>query len=256
MAILAACDSSDYSKLYYCNEATHLPRVIALYSPSPGCGKTTVAEMLVRDYGYTRISYAAVLKDMTRVLLSGLGLSPEAIEEYMNTRKEEPLPHIHCSVRYLTRYLGTEYGREIVHDKLWLLCLQSTMQRLGLNTAEDCRLVIEDLRFPNEYEHLRSVRAYLMRIDGTFPGFIPLPKPRRQSLIQFFKGFYTKAPSKWFDHICSMVNPKGHASDGRLNNHEFHHTINNCSTKEALEQQLDDQLIDIQENLWAFYEQL
>ena len=49
-----------------------LPRLIGLYSPAPGCGKTTVASLLSN---HQRVSFAAPLKRAVWNMLNDLGTS-------------------------------------------------------------------------------------------------------------------------------------------------------------------------------------
>lgn len=199
--------------------------------------------MLVNTYGYTRVSYATVLKKMTVVLLEGLGLSEDEIKYYMTDGKEEPMPKIDRSVRYITRYLGTEFGRELIDDKLWLKCAHATMVELGLNTKHDVRIVFDDLRFVNEYKHLRFNNVLLIKVSRKVAEAQPLLE--RASLVTILRTLYRTAPSKWGTTLRQQFTRR-HASDGALDKHCFDHYIENDTTFDALAQNVVDLLSDTQ----------
>jgi hypothetical protein len=117
-------------------------RLIGLYSPSPGCGKTTAAGVL-QDQGFQPISFAAPLRSMVFSLLLDLGYNSGEAFALLHTRKEELLPQLGVSTRHLLRTLGTEWGRSCVHPSLWLQSFQCRLAGLDL-------VVVDDVRFANE----------------------------------------------------------------------------------------------------------
>ena len=139
--------------------SSRLPGLIGLYSPSPGCGKTTVAKAL-SPYGYERVSFAQPMRDMLAPFLQALGYS----ESYLNDswRKDSRLLELGVSPRHLMRTLGTEWGRDCVHTEVWAL--------LALKRIEDIRMrgglvVVDDVRFPNEAELIRRHGGQLWKIE-------------------------------------------------------------------------------------------
>ncbi len=119
-------------------------RLIGLYSPSPGCGKSTAARFL-QAQGFDLVSFAAPLRSMVFSLLSDLGFTSAEAFALLHERKEEVLPDLGVSPRHLMRTLGTEWGRGCVHPNLWLQSFQSRLAGLQL-------VVVDDVRFPNETE--------------------------------------------------------------------------------------------------------
>ena len=130
--------------------SSDFPGLIGLYSPSPGCGKTTVAKALA-PYGYERISFAQPLRDMLTPLLETLGYH----EGYLNKPhlKERPLREIGVSARDLLRTLGTEWGRTCVHPDIWAMLASSQIREVQRSGG---LVVIDDVRFPNEAELIRK----------------------------------------------------------------------------------------------------
>lgn len=132
-------------------------RLIGLYSASPGCGKSTVARFLTAR-GCERISFADPLRSMVCSLLLDLGYDSGQAHDWLHDRKEQILPELGVSPRHLLRTLGTEWGRDCVHPTLWLLIWHARISGYS-------KVVVDDVRFPNEAESLRQRGGVLWRID-------------------------------------------------------------------------------------------
>lgn len=135
-------------------------RLIGLYSPSPGCGKTSTAHVLARQ-GFQPVSFAAPLRSMVFSLLLDLGYTSGEAFTLLHDCKEETLPEIGVSPRHLLRTLGTEWGRQCIHPSLWL---QSFKSRLGgLH-----QVVVDDVRFANEAQLIQQLggELWLVRRPG------------------------------------------------------------------------------------------
>ena len=107
--------------------------IIALSGPR-ACGKSTIADYLVNNHGYTRIAFADALRDIAAV----------AGSDFINDRL------------YLAR-LG-EKLRAQVPDFL----LQAVNNRLQ---SIEGHVVIEDIRFPAEVEFCESIGATTIRFE-------------------------------------------------------------------------------------------
>jgi hypothetical protein len=147
----------------------NLPHLIGLYSPAPGCGKTTLAEILVNEYGYIRMPLATPLKAMTSTLLQQLDIPRERASRLINVDKSDPIPEIsdRTTARHLLQTLGTEWGRSCVAPDIWLRCWEAQYRRvIAFGEPSDIptlaanapipRVVVDDCRFPNEADLLRN----------------------------------------------------------------------------------------------------
>lgn len=115
-----------------------------------GAGKTTAARALLRNMQPARIlSFAAPLKAMIRAL----GVDP-------NDRKEEPHPLL-CgkSPRHAMQTLGTDWGRELIGDELWLRSWAHRYERTRGT------VIVDDVRFQNEADLIRAYGGVLVRVD-------------------------------------------------------------------------------------------
>ena len=139
------------------------PLLIGLAGPAHS-GKDTLARYLVCRYGFTRMAFADLLKRM----LLALELGPEYTD---GPGKEAIIPWLGCSYRRLCQTLGTEWGRDSICSDLWVKLLDRQIDRLEHSNAMavdrrhpyHMRIVISDVRFPNEAEYIRD-RGYLWHI--------------------------------------------------------------------------------------------
>jgi hypothetical protein len=118
-----------------------------------GAGKTTAARYLEARYDFTRFRIAEPIKQM----LYAVGLTWEDID---GARKEEPSALL-CgkSPRYAMQTLGTEYGRDLIGEDLWVNLLLRTIDR-----SDATRVVVDDIRFPNEVAMIRAAGGRIIRI--------------------------------------------------------------------------------------------
>lgn len=131
--------------------------LIALAAPAEG-GKTTVAEMLVKHYGFKRISFAAPLYDMLEA--GGFGRPKTSAE------KEAVIPDLGFSWRHAAQTLGTEWGRRHLREDIWTT--------LALRKCSDIngRYVIDDCRFENEATAVREMGGTVAHITGRKSNFV------------------------------------------------------------------------------------
>lgn len=167
-------------------------RLIALCSTAMGSGKSTVARYLGQTYDFEIVSFATPIKNMIRVLLSAAGYCDLIVERFVTGEYKEhpiweigdflpeyaiamldalgPLPaevtdragaqaslimwgltHFRYGVtsRRLQQTLGTEWGRDSIHPDLWALIARDTVH---CHRDAGRSVVIDDMRFPNEYD--------------------------------------------------------------------------------------------------------
>lgn len=136
--------------------------VIAIYSSAPQSGKSTVANYLCETYGFERRPFAAILKQMLRPLYTALGYSEYDIEGFETVNKQTVIQPIGKTPRFLMQKLGTEWGRNMVSETVWL-----DAWRLS---AEKCQapIVVDDMRFHNELELIRSIGGSTLKLTSDF----------------------------------------------------------------------------------------
>jgi hypothetical protein len=178
-------------------------RLIALYSPAMGSGKSTVAEHLVAEHEFVPISFAAPLKRMTTALLDCfIDDHADVMERVYGARKEEIIPLLGKSSRYLQQTLGTEWGRNLISESMWC---DMVFARAHQYRMSGISVVVDDMRFPNEYEGVLKQGGETWRIIR--PG---------------------------------TVVTHDHSSEGRLEGRTAHQVIANDGTVQALWSKIDN----------------
>ena len=131
----------------------HWPEVVAFIGPA-GCGKSTAASHLLAR-GYTLLKFAHPIKQMLRAIgLEGEHLEGEAKELPCNLL-------LGASPRRAMQTLGTEWGRKLIHPDLWV---HAWMKEAVWKLQNGNRLVIDDLRYPNELSAILRLGGSVIRI--------------------------------------------------------------------------------------------
>ncbi len=139
-------------------------RLIGLHG-AIGAGKDTVARMLVqRPDNIGATSFAAPIKDMLLAAFREFGLTRQLMED--RERKEKPLPTINRSPRELLQTLGTDWGRDLIHQELWILHAEERVRHFRKFCSA---LVITDVRFENEASWIRAQGGEVWHIVRKLP---------------------------------------------------------------------------------------
>ena len=133
-------------------------------------GKSTMADALVRECGFTRLAFADPLKEvsaqMLTVFLSYMNdqtlRRPEwwsVTVEMLNKQKGDP------AIRKLLQLVGTELGRDWYGpDTIWIDLFRKRLHEK--QTYEGTvRVVIDDCRFPNEADALKAMGFTIFRME-------------------------------------------------------------------------------------------
>lgn len=118
-----------------------------------GVGKSTIANILVKDYGYICAPFAGPLKDM----LSAIGLTHD---ELYGDKKEVVNSNYGVTPRHMMQTLGTEWGRDIIGQHIWVEAWRRSLYRKYQNH----NIVVDDIRFPNEVAAVRSLGGKVVNI--------------------------------------------------------------------------------------------
>jgi hypothetical protein len=138
------------------------PKLVGLIGVA-GAGKSTVANIVERDYGFSKIRFAGGIKSMLRALLHEAGVERGRIQEMIDGSLKE----VACdelagrSPRYCLQTLGTEWGREFVSQNFWV---DLTMHSVDNLLAVSKSVVIDDVRFPNEVKAVKDSGGRIFRV--------------------------------------------------------------------------------------------
>lgn len=144
--------------------------LIALYSPVMQSGKSEVAKTLQLTRGYKLVKFADPFRSFIRSILVEGGASPEAAERMVEEGplKEKPIPALGVNVRRMLQTAGSDWGRQLIHPDLWVTIAEAKIKRC---LAAGVPVVVDDLRFPNEYEMVLRLGGYPVKVvrSGTQP---------------------------------------------------------------------------------------
>ena len=153
-------------------------------------GKDSTAELLCLNYGYRRVSFADPIRHALLTLnprLDSITRLAEFVDDYgWDVAKQNP------EVRRLMQVMGTEVGRTMLGDNVWIKMALADL-------SHNDRVVISDVRYPNEADAIKKLSGSLWRINR---------------------------------HNHSAVN--GHKSEHAMDNYMFNHVIYNDGTLDDL----------------------
>jgi hypothetical protein len=133
------------------------PKAIGIAGPAR-VGKDTAALWFVA-HGYVKLSFAEPLK---RGLAAMLGLTLDHLEGDLKECVLEPYGR---SPRYMMQTIGTEWGRELINEDVWLMRASEIVAELKAET--DCiGPVISDVRFENEAKWVRDQGGVVVHLSG------------------------------------------------------------------------------------------
>jgi len=143
------------------------PRAIIGFTGLAGSGKSTAAKHLIQMHGFARGKFAGALKDMFRALLLYRRVDPTLIERMIDgDLKETASPALNGRTpRHAMQTLGTEWGRNCMDANLWV---DTEIDA----TANQSRLVFDDVRFPNEAEAVLAAGGVIVHIERPGSGRI------------------------------------------------------------------------------------
>lgn len=133
-------------------------------------GKDTTASILIEHYGYERIAFADALRDMLYALnpITGLAANDDAtatwwrVQDIVDSYGWEEAKR-RDDTRALLQRLGTEAGRKVLGDDIWVRTALAKVKTSG-------KYVFTDVRFPNEAEAIKAAGGQLWRISRTGRG--------------------------------------------------------------------------------------
>jgi hypothetical protein len=126
------------------------------------CGKDSVADRLVERHGFTKISFAAPLKQALRATDPILGFHPYRpgelvrLSEALANESEDSIKQLFPEYRRLLEKLGTE-GIRAIDDKFWV---NAAVERVIQDPDGEGRYVFPDARFQNEVNAIRTFTTF------------------------------------------------------------------------------------------------
>jgi hypothetical protein len=192
--------------LYILRDGKLEPRITCIgFAGWARSGKDTAAAYLVENYGYTRMSFAAPMKEALyrlnpRITINNVLGTP--IRTGVDIYGWDDLKEHGPEVRELLQRFGTEVGREMFGENFWV---EYALQ----NVSDGSKVVVSDVRYPNEADAIKALGGSVWRINrlGVFAA-------------------------------------NDHASEHALDNYDFDGVIDNSSSISELNRQLEGVLIN------------
>lgn len=130
-------------------------------------GKDTIAQHLVRTYGFKRIAFADPLREALYRLdpvISDIAELPGVhLSSAVDNLGWELVKQTSLQARELLQRMGTEVGRSMFGTDFWV---QQAWKQNNVNS--DSQVVFTDVRFPNEFAQIKSYYGKVFRVvkDG------------------------------------------------------------------------------------------
>lgn len=130
-----------------------------------GSGKTTLANILDKNYGWSKTKFATPLKTMLMALFLSQGADPEEAYQMIDGNlKEAPTKYLNgYTPRHAMQTLGTEW-RNLIHRDLWI----DAWRRNVSSYSPDTKIVVDDLRFPHEAQAIRELGGKIVLITRPY----------------------------------------------------------------------------------------
>jgi hypothetical protein len=193
------------------------------------CGKDTVSNYLVKQHGYTKLSWASSVKDAVasifgwdRDLLEGDTAESRQWRERVDCWWAERLDIPNFSPRYALQRIATDLFRDRFHSDIWIASLEYKLYKLSKDTSH---IVISDTRFVNELDAVRKLGGITVRV---------VRSPEPEWVNDYMQHGLT---SEW-----EFKYPAVHVSEYSSIGYNYDYVVNNDSTVDSLYQQINDLL--------------
>jgi hypothetical protein len=185
-----------------------------------GSGKDTIADYLVTNHKFKRISFASSLKDAVahvfgwdREMLEGTTKSSRKWREQVDPWWSVRLGIPELTPRWVLQQWGTEVCRANFHNDIWVASVENKLRQ----TKDD--IVITDCRFRNEVDAIKNAGGITLRANrGSEPAWYDAAKA------------YNKGPdgnSLWSLSKAKLDKAKIHASEYSSVGLEYDYQIDN-----------------------------
>jgi hypothetical protein len=136
-------------------------------------GKDTIANLLINEYGFKKLSFAGALKDVLSVIfgwsrekLEGVTKEDREWREQIDLWWSKTLNMPQLSPRYALQYFGTELFRNHWHQDIWVKVVENKLMNM---IKEKEKVIITDCRFENEINLIRVYGGTIINVYRNMP---------------------------------------------------------------------------------------
>lgn len=129
---------------------------------SQGSGKDTVANILITEYGFVKLTFASTLKDVvailfswSRDLLEGLTEESRLWRETVDDFWSEKLSIPSFTPRKALQMIGTDLFRLHFNNDIWISIVENKIREMLKNNPKT-NIIISDCRFANEFSLIKQ----------------------------------------------------------------------------------------------------
>lgn len=189
--------------------------LIVGFSGKKRAGKDTAADIAAEKYRFERDAFAAPIKTIAQDVFH--------LDDHQvyGGAKEKEDPFWGMTPREIMQRTGTEFARNTFHEEVWV---DSFRRRMEETDAQ--RIVVTDVRFPNEVEAIQELGGVVIRIR----------RPEKEPELNPILSTLAKRSSWIADGLPSKYHPSETALDGY---EEFDRTLFNDGSLKAFEMRVD-----------------
>lgn len=125
-----------------------------------GSGKNTVADRLCRQHGWVQFGFA---DPVYAAVSAATGIPVPRLRD--RQVKEQPIEWLGKSPRELLQTLGTEWGRNMVRDDIWVQIAMRQAEKCLSHLRGSGGVVITDVRFPNEVAAIKAAGGLVWKVS-------------------------------------------------------------------------------------------
>ena len=196
-----------------------------------GSGKDTVADYLVTEHGFRRMSFAESLKGAVAavfgwnpIMLEGTTKSSREWREQKDEWWSNRLG-MDITPRWVLQYWGTDVLRNHFHTDIWVASVENKLRQ-----AKDS-IVITDCRFANEIDAIKNAGGVTMRVERG-------PKPEwYETAVNYNKGEWGNM--SWALSKEQLRRYKVHASEYSSVGLTYDHIVDNNKSIDDLHRVID-----------------
>ena len=148
----------------------HILYMIFGLSGFKSSGKDTVADYLVSNYDFVKLSFASTLKDVVSILFSwprdkleGITTEDRQWREQVDPFWSQKLNIPQLTPRYVLQYIGTDLLRQHFHPDIWLIIIEHKIN-IYLSSCPSINIVVTDCRFQNEIDMIKKLGGKMIHI--------------------------------------------------------------------------------------------